>query len=193
MAFQSDSLLSVELSNWCKEAVIEESHAIMLMGVLATTDVACIEEAVETIKAVGRVRVRDSKKGQSPDTVLVLCECREVIDPTRMPAELLRAEGEEMWRVIVAPVDVPASGFSEKLAKFLLEEGKSMTWNLYSIHLVPVLVHPSTLYVQLGTFWKKQSPLETLMRIGDCVCFLVIFPPRREKRILRTGWNSSEQ
>lgn len=127
MAFKSDSLLSVELSNWCKEAVIEESHAIMLMGVPATTDVACIEEAVETIKAVGRVRVRDSKKGQSPDTVLILCECREVIDPTRIPAELLRAEGEETWRVIVAPVDVPAFGFSEKLAKFLHQEGKSMT------------------------------------------------------------------
>lgn len=127
MAFKSDSLLSVELSNWCKEAVIEESHAIMLMGVPATTDVACIEEAVETIKAVGRVRVRDSKKGQSPDTVLILCECREVIDPTRIPAELLRAEGGETWRVIVAPVDVPAFGFSEKLAKFLHQEGKSMT------------------------------------------------------------------
>lgn len=127
MALKSDSRLSVELSNWCKEAVVEESHAIMLMGVPATTDVACIEEAVETIKAVGRVRVRDSKKGQSPDTVLILCECREVIDPTRIPAELLRAEGEETWRVIVAPVDVPACGFSEKLAKFLHEEGKSMT------------------------------------------------------------------
>lgn len=126
MAFKSDSLLSVELSNWCKEAVIEESHAIMLMGVPATTDVACIEEAVETIKAVGRVRVRDSKKGQNPDTVSILCECREVIDPTRIPAELQRAEGEETWRVIVASVDVPASGFSEKLAKFLHEEGKSM-------------------------------------------------------------------
>lgn len=127
MAFKSDLLLSVELSNWCNEAVIEESHAIMLMGVPATTDVACIEEALESIKAVGRVRVRDSKKGQNPDTVSILCECHEVTDPTRIPAKFLRAKGEEPWRVIVAPVDVPAPGFSEKLAKCLHEEEKSMT------------------------------------------------------------------
>ncbi|XP_016432065.1 paraneoplastic antigen Ma1 homolog [Sinocyclocheilus rhinocerous] len=58
---------------------------------------------------------------------MVLFECREVIDPARIPAELLRPDGEESCKVVVAPVDVSASEFSKKLSKFLMDEGKSMT------------------------------------------------------------------
>lgn len=189
MASKNDSLLAAELSNWCKEAVIEESHAIMLMGVPATTDVACNEEAVKTIKVVGRVRVRDSKKRQSPDTVSVLCERHEVIDPIRIPAELLRAEGEETWRVFVAPVDVPVSGFSEKLAKFLHEEGKSMTDLESLFHSSSSSAgSPKSIIRAVGDLLKKTKPSGD-SNAYDCVCFLVLFPPRQEKRILRTGWN----
>ncbi|XP_039547076.1 paraneoplastic antigen Ma1 homolog [Pimephales promelas] len=126
MAFGSSPLLLAELSKWCKEVEIEEAHAILLIGVPATTEVAVIEDAVQTVKVFGRVRVRDSKVGPSPDTLVVLCECREVIDPARIPAELLRPDGEESWKVVVTPGDVPTSEFSKKLSKFLTDERKSM-------------------------------------------------------------------
>ncbi|KAK2852183.1 hypothetical protein Q7C36_007384 [Tachysurus vachellii] len=84
MAFESNTLLLAELSKWCKEAEIEEAHAILLLGVPATTQV-------------------DTKLGPSPGTLLILCECKEVIDPARVPPELLLPDGEESWKVIVAP------------------------------------------------------------------------------------------
>ncbi|KAK2840903.1 hypothetical protein Q7C36_012482 [Tachysurus vachellii] len=100
MAFESNPLLLAELSKWCKEAEIEEAHAILLLGVPATTEVSYIEDTVQTVKALGRVRVRDNKLGPSPDTLLILCECKEVIDPAR---------------------------FSKKFEMFLTAEGKTMT------------------------------------------------------------------
>lgn len=127
MEFKSDALLAAELTEWSKEALIDENHAIMLLGVPSTMEVACIEDTVQTIKAVGKVRVRDTKRGATPDTVMVLCECREIIDSSRIPAELLRADGEDPWRVIVASADVHASDFAEKLKKCLRDEGKSMS------------------------------------------------------------------
>lgn len=114
-------------SKWYKEAEIEEAHAILVIGVPATTEVASIEDAVQTVKVFGRVCVKDSKLGPIPGTLLVLCECCEVVDPARIPTELLRPDGEESWKIVVAPVDVSASEFSKKLSKFLTDEGKSMT------------------------------------------------------------------
>ncbi|XP_048020954.1 paraneoplastic antigen Ma1 homolog [Megalobrama amblycephala] len=106
MAFARDPILLAELSKWCKEVDIEENHGILLIGVPAKTDVAFIEETVQTVKAFGRV---------------------QVIDPARIPPELLPAEGEEAWKVVVALAEVPISEFSQKLSKFLSEEGKSMS------------------------------------------------------------------
>lgn len=127
MEFKGDALLAAELTEWSKEALIDENHALMLLGVPSTTEVEYIEDAVQTIKAVGKVRVRDTKVGKTPDTMTVLCECREIVDSSRIPAELQRADGEVPWRVIVASADVHVSDFAEKLKRFLREEGKSMS------------------------------------------------------------------
>lgn len=99
----------------------------MLVGVPSNTEVSYIEDTVQTVKALGRVRVRDTKLGPSPGTLLILCECKEVIDPNRVPAELLLADGEQSWKVIVAPVDISTSEFSKKFEMFLTAEGKTMT------------------------------------------------------------------
>lgn len=120
MAFARDPILLAELSKWCKEV---DNHGILLIGVPAKTDVAFIEETVQTVKAFGRVCVKDSRSGSSPNATLVLCECKEVIDPAHIPPELLPTEGEEAWKVVVALAEVPISEFS----KFLSEEGKSMS------------------------------------------------------------------
>ncbi|RXN10789.1 paraneoplastic antigen Ma1-like protein [Labeo rohita] len=64
--------------------------------------------------------------------MLVLCECKQVIDPTCLPPEVSPGERKEPWTVIAVQarqsVPDPASGgFTERLAKFLMEEGKSLS------------------------------------------------------------------
>ncbi|XP_077057593.1 paraneoplastic antigen Ma1 homolog [Siphateles boraxobius] len=63
---------------------------------------------------------------------LVLCECRQAIDPKRIPPEVSRGEMREPWTVIVMRTPESASdnvsaGFTEKFAKFLMDEGKSLS------------------------------------------------------------------
>ncbi|KAL0151367.1 hypothetical protein M9458_053361 [Cirrhinus mrigala] len=127
MAFGQDPVLLAELSKWCKDVNIDEKHGILLIGVPAKNDVAFIEETAQAVKAFGRVRVRDSRVGPTPNASLVLSECREVINPSHIPPELVPAPGEETWKVVVASAAVPVSDFSQKLSKFLSEEGKSMS------------------------------------------------------------------
>lgn len=40
-----------ELTSWCKKAVVDEMHAILLVGVPAEVDVAHIEDVAQTVKA----------------------------------------------------------------------------------------------------------------------------------------------
>ncbi|KAL0198818.1 hypothetical protein M9458_007358, partial [Cirrhinus mrigala] len=131
MALRKDPSLQAELISWCKEAGIDESHALMLINVPAHTDVAAIEEIMEAVKVLGRVRVRDTREGPTSRFLLVLCECKQVIDPTCLPPEVSPGERKEPWTVIAVQaresVPDPASGgFTERLAKFLMEEGKSI-------------------------------------------------------------------
>ena len=60
MVFKQYPLLLAELSEWCEEITVAENHALLVIGFLANTEVADIENTVQTIKALGRVRVRDS-------------------------------------------------------------------------------------------------------------------------------------
>lgn len=119
--------LRAELISWCKEAVVDETHAILLVGVSAEADVAYIEDVAQTVKAWGRVRVRATKTGVSSNTLKVLCECREAVNPLTAPPVLLPDEGEDPWRVvIVQECDPSPAKFTEKLTMFLAKEGKSM-------------------------------------------------------------------
>uniref|UniRef100_A0A8C1GXL0 Gypsy retrotransposon integrase-like protein 1 n=1 Tax=Cyprinus carpio TaxID=7962 RepID=A0A8C1GXL0_CYPCA len=119
--------LQAEFISWCREAVVDEAHAILLVGIPADTDVAQIESAAETVKSWGRVRVRATKVGTSPGILNALCECREEVNPKTVPPVLPHVEGENPWRVVVMREgDTSPAGFSEKLARFLANEGKSM-------------------------------------------------------------------
>uniref|UniRef100_A0A9J8DF96 Uncharacterized protein n=1 Tax=Cyprinus carpio carpio TaxID=630221 RepID=A0A9J8DF96_CYPCA len=106
-----------ELANWCKDAGIDETHGLMLLNVPVHTEVAEIEEAMEAVKALGRVRVRDTRGGPTSRSLLVLCECKQAIDPKRIPTEVSWGEKNEPWSVILL----------EDLLKFLMEEGKSLS------------------------------------------------------------------
>lgn len=130
MSHRSSPLLQSEVADWCKEARIDPTHALLLTGVPSTTEVVRIEEVAESVKAFGRVRVRDTRGGATPTTKLVLCECREVVDPTRCPIEL-RPTQDDTWMILTAVEKIPPNaapeGWADKLSKFLKDEGKSMT------------------------------------------------------------------
>lgn len=131
MSFRSDSRLQSELTEWCAEAGIDPAHALLLTGVPQNTEIGCIEKVAESVKIFGRVRVRDTKCGATPTILLVLCECREIVDPTNCPEELHPTDDEEAWMIIITmerePVHVAPAGFADKLSKFLKDECKSMT------------------------------------------------------------------
>ncbi|KAI7811525.1 putative paraneoplastic antigen Ma1-like protein [Triplophysa rosa] len=132
MSFRSNPLLQNELADWCREAGIDPARALLLTGVPESTEVTHIEEVAERVKVFLRVRFRDTKKGATPSSLLVLCESKEAVDPTRCPTELKpNPDDEEIWMVITATDQAPTmatpAGFADKLSKLLRDEGKSMT------------------------------------------------------------------
>ncbi|XP_030630695.1 paraneoplastic antigen Ma1 homolog [Chanos chanos] len=168
MALGSSSVLQGELVNWCKEAQIDTDHALLLIGAPVEVEVACIEDTVQTVKVLGRVRVRDTKIGPTATSLLVLCECREKIDPTRVPPEVLPMDSEEAWKIVFVRETEPASdGFAAKLSRLLQSEGKSMTdvQALLSplsvsspesvIHAVGELLEKTTKHSSEGTAYRR--------------------------------------
>lgn len=132
MALRKDPSLQAELTKWCEAASIDSTHALILLNVPVYTEVAEIEDVMETVKALGRVRVRDTREGPTAQSMMVLCECRQATDSTRIPPEVTRGEKSEPWSVIViqpseSASNTDAEGFSEKLTKFLMEEGKTFS------------------------------------------------------------------
>ncbi len=77
-----------ELKDWCRREELDDAHALM---VLIPEDVANaqVEDALGTIKALGRVRVRGRTISLKLDSHRVLCESKEMVDPTKVPPELL--------------------------------------------------------------------------------------------------------
>ncbi len=131
MALRKDPSLQTELISRCKDVGVDESHALMLINVPVHTEVAEMEEVMETVKALGRVRVKDTREGPTSLSLLVLCECRQAIDHTHLPPEVSPGERREPWTIIaVLPrksvTDTASGDFAERLTKFLMEEGKSL-------------------------------------------------------------------
>ncbi len=123
--------LQAELTSWCKDVGIEEKHAVMLFNVPADTEVAVIEDVMQAVKVLGRICVRDTREGPTSHPMLVLCECKQAVDVTRLPSEMNPDETGEPWAVVVVSAkeilpDASSEEFTEKLTKFLMGEGKSV-------------------------------------------------------------------
>ena len=117
----------LELSNWCRGEGLSVKQALMLYGVSENEDISVIEEAMETIKILGKVRVRGKIFDAKTQTVTVLCECRGETDPTKVPPEIDSPTEGVSWTIIVAQHQPDVTdNFSEKLAQFLQAEGKTM-------------------------------------------------------------------
>lgn len=114
----------LQLLDWCRGEGISVKHSLLLYGVPEYEDIAVIEATVPTVKALGRVRVRGKMFDTQTQTLTVLCGCKEEVDPSRVPPELLSPREGERWTVVVAQPQ--QDNFSEKLAQFLQGEGKTM-------------------------------------------------------------------
>ncbi len=86
---------------------IHETHAVMLFNVPADTEVAVIEDVMQAVKVLRRIRVRDTREGPTSHTMLVLCECKQTVDATRIPPDMTPDETGEPWTVVVVPAKEP--------------------------------------------------------------------------------------
>uniref|UniRef100_A0A3B5R2S1 CCHC-type domain-containing protein n=1 Tax=Xiphophorus maculatus TaxID=8083 RepID=A0A3B5R2S1_XIPMA len=118
-------VMVTKLKNWCLGEGINESHAL-LTKVPQNTEVAQIEETLQTIKCLGRVRVRGRMFDESTDQILVLCECREKLTNADIPNEVLTLDESTVWPIfIVAESSSADEDFSVKLNTLLQAEGKT--------------------------------------------------------------------
>lgn len=123
--------LQAELIQWCRGEGINIKYAILVVGVSEHLAVGQIEDALHTVRCWGRVGVRSRKFISDDDRLLVLCECKEEINPLSVPPEVTPTAGD-VWKIVVAdPVLLPPApsdtgDFSAKLRDFLTAEGKTL-------------------------------------------------------------------
>uniref|UniRef100_A0A672HKF6 Uncharacterized protein n=1 Tax=Salarias fasciatus TaxID=181472 RepID=A0A672HKF6_SALFA len=114
------------LKNWCQGETLDETHALLTI-VPANTEIDKIENTLQNIKCLGRVRVRGRMLNETATDLLVLCECREVVTGANVPLEVLAPEGLSAWPIFTVGESVDAEDdFSSKLNALLHAEGKSL-------------------------------------------------------------------
>uniref|UniRef100_A0A8C5E112 Paraneoplastic antigen Ma1 homolog n=1 Tax=Gouania willdenowi TaxID=441366 RepID=A0A8C5E112_GOUWI len=125
MAGQTSSPTQHELINWCKGEALDLKHALLLHGVPEGVSREDIEETAETIKALGKVRVRGKMFHPQQQSVMVLCECREEIDPSKIPPEIMPISEGSSWKTVYY-TEPQLDNFEEKLLTFLQSEGRTL-------------------------------------------------------------------
>ncbi|KAK7918879.1 hypothetical protein WMY93_010163 [Mugilogobius chulae] len=99
----------------------------MVVGVSEDEEISNVEAVLETVKALGKVRVRGKMFDPDSKTLTMLCECREAVDSTQVPPEVVHTTEEGVvWQLVIAEPEVNSNLFSEKLDKFLQEEGQTL-------------------------------------------------------------------
>lgn len=100
--------LVAELKGWCRGEALDEAHAVLVL-IQEDVDTSTIEETMQTVKCLGRVRVRGRTFNSQLNRYLVLCECKEVIKGELVPAEVFPIDGGGPWLVIIADAATRAS------------------------------------------------------------------------------------
>ncbi len=90
-----------DLKGWCRGEALDEAHAVMVLT-REDVDPSAIEETMQTVKCLGRVRVRGRTFNSQLNRYLVLCECKEVVKGEIVPIEVLPICGGGPWPVIIA-------------------------------------------------------------------------------------------
>uniref|UniRef100_A0A672F8S9 CCHC-type domain-containing protein n=1 Tax=Salarias fasciatus TaxID=181472 RepID=A0A672F8S9_SALFA len=114
------------LSKWCRGEAIDESHALLTV-VPENTEIAVVEETLQTIKCLGRVRVRGLILGDTEKDMLVLCESREAVTTEIVPQEVTASDGSAVWPIITTFANPSTQeDFKSKLDALLQNEGKTL-------------------------------------------------------------------
>ncbi|XP_054862316.1 uncharacterized protein LOC129347852 [Amphiprion ocellaris] len=88
-----------QLMNWCVGEGLDPVKALLLKDVPPDAAVDFIEETLQTIKALGKVRVRGRMYDPQSRSLTVLCECREKVDASAIPPDVLPEESAVSWRI----------------------------------------------------------------------------------------------
>lgn len=115
-----------DFANWCRGEGFNQSHAIIVLGVPEDEEISAVEATLEEVKALGKVRVRGKMFDAKSQTLTLLCECREKIDSTNVPPEMISSKEGIKWTIVTAEQETSSDLFTEKLDKFLLNEGKTI-------------------------------------------------------------------
>lgn len=115
-----------ELKRWCRGEGLDETHAFMTI-VPEDVEISEVEETLETIKSLGRVRVRGRNFSARLNRRMVLCESKETVREESVPSEVVPIDGGEAWPVIIlGGAQAAAEEFNSKLKGLLQAEGKTM-------------------------------------------------------------------
>uniref|UniRef100_A0A3B4DUJ8 Paraneoplastic antigen Ma1 homolog n=1 Tax=Pygocentrus nattereri TaxID=42514 RepID=A0A3B4DUJ8_PYGNA len=115
------------LINWCRGEELDINHAILIVGVPQECAIGQIEEAMNTVRCWGRVQVRGSSFNAKTQSLTVLCECKEKINPKLVPPEVIPEDGSERWKIIITDgASIESDDFLKKLNGLLKAEGKTL-------------------------------------------------------------------
>lgn len=122
---ESYAQLVLELKGWCQGELLDEAHVVL---VLMHEDVqtAAIEATMETIKSLGRVRVRGRMYSMQHNRYLVLCECKEAVKRDMVPLDVLPIEGGGPWSVVTVDAGQFISAQSHGGSEQQQAKGESM-------------------------------------------------------------------
>uniref|UniRef100_A0A3Q3ERK8 Uncharacterized protein n=1 Tax=Kryptolebias marmoratus TaxID=37003 RepID=A0A3Q3ERK8_KRYMA len=98
----------------------------LLVMVPEEVEIAKIEKTLETIKCLGRVRVRGRQFHTSLSCRMVLCECRENVPRENAPKEVQELDSGQRWPIVTLDRDAASDDFAQKVKSLLDTEGKTM-------------------------------------------------------------------
>ncbi|XP_049320366.1 60S ribosomal protein L38 isoform X1 [Astyanax mexicanus] len=94
-----------QLHHWCKGEGINPENALLVKDIPDDTEVSFIEETLESVKTLGRVRVRGRMYDPQLESLTVLCECREKVNVKRLPLDVLPSGTDRPWRLVGASAE----------------------------------------------------------------------------------------
>lgn len=83
--------------NWCKGEGVDPTHALVVTNVPEGLSVDAIEETLNTVKRLGRVKVKGRMFNPETQCLVVLCICSEAVNPSVLPPEVMPISGGDPW------------------------------------------------------------------------------------------------